>query len=91
MLVVQIFGPCAMPFSVEKQTLLREALAAVLDRVIDIYIIRVSQVLASLALCIGGRAKGGEWKGQRTKSGEWKGRRAKGGEWLWAVKGRVKG
>jgi hypothetical protein len=44
-LLEQIFGPCAIPFSVEKQTLLRLAVAAVLEWAFDIIHIRVTQVL----------------------------------------------
>jgi hypothetical protein len=51
-LLGQIFGPCAVPFSVEKQTLLREAMVAVMDSAFDVYTTLVSEVLTlRLTLC----------------------------------------
>jgi hypothetical protein len=40
----QIFGPCAVPFSLEKETLLQEAMVAVIDWAFGIYVTLVSQV-----------------------------------------------
>eukprot|EP00884_Botryococcus_braunii_P012609 jgi/Botrbrau1/21349/Bobra.0184s0058.1 len=46
-LTLEIFGPCAIPFTLEKQTLLRLALPAVLENEIDIFISVVKQVIYS--------------------------------------------
>lgn len=40
----QIFGPCAIPFSLEKQTLLRAALPSVLERDINVNIVLIKEV-----------------------------------------------
>jgi hypothetical protein len=41
---VQVFGACAIPFTIEKQTLLRLALPEVLEREINVYYAMVRQV-----------------------------------------------
>lgn len=40
----QIFGPCAIPFLIEKQTLLKVALMEVLRDVLNVYTANVKQV-----------------------------------------------
>lgn len=40
----QIFGPCAVPFHLEKQTLLREALQVVLERDVAVNIVLIKKV-----------------------------------------------
>lgn len=42
----QIFGPCAVPFGLEKQTLLRIALQEVLRPEVNIYVSMVKMVSA---------------------------------------------
>lgn len=42
----QIFGPCAIPFGLEKQTLLRLALQEVLRPEVNIYVSMVKKVRA---------------------------------------------
>eukprot|EP00884_Botryococcus_braunii_P019661 jgi/Botrbrau1/6379/Bobra.0098s0036.2 len=41
---LQIFGPCAIPFTIEKQTLLRLALLTVLEMDINVHVVRVKRV-----------------------------------------------
>lgn len=44
LLWLQIFGPCAIPFGLEKQTLLRVALQEVLREEVNIYVSMVKMV-----------------------------------------------
>lgn len=41
----QIFSPCAYPLGIEKQTLLRLAISAVLEKEINMYIVLIKEVL----------------------------------------------
>lgn len=48
--VLQLTGPCAVPFPIEKQTLLRIALLHVLQPDVNVYVIVVKKVGPYLSL-----------------------------------------
>jgi hypothetical protein len=46
---LQLFGPCAVPFAIEKQTLLKLALMKVVEEDLNLYLVNISSVSLGLS------------------------------------------